>query len=444
MMKKLLYFIVAAFMLAACSSGRDNILKVYNWADYIDEELIGEFEQWYKEQTGEDVTIIYQTFDINETMLSKIELGHEDYDVVCPSDYIIERMLANDLLIPIDKDFGTTPNYLENVSPYIQDMFSQIEGKGKDANDYAVGYMWGTVGLIYNPKYISQEEVASWEVLRNPAYKGKVLMKDAFRDVYTALLVSLNKDAIDKGEKDIRQIPFDVSDESIELVENYLNSFKESVAGWEADFGKEQMTKELAWLNLSWSGDAQWAIDEAAEIGMELRYAIPQTGSSVWFDGWVIPKYAKNIKAARYFINFMCKPENAIRNMDMTGYVSTVGGDEILENIADDQEYEALDATYFFGEQADSVHLNPVMYPCRTTIERCAMMHDGGTEKLLRMWSRVKGDSASAWTYILIALVFTGLIAAVVVKYTKKRYRMQRYAKKRRKRQEGAKGKPQR
>ncbi len=441
MMKKLLYFIVAAFMLAACSSGRDNILKVYNWADYIDEELIGEFEQWYKEQTGEDVTIIYQTFDINETMLSKIELGHEDYDVVCPSDYIIERMLANDLLIPIDKDFGTTPNYLENVSPYIQDMFSQIEGKGKDANDYAVGYMWGTVGLIYNPKYISQEEVASWEVLRNPAYKGKVLMKDAFRDVYTALLVSLNKDAIDKGEKDIRQIPFDVSDESIELVENYLNSFKESVAGWEADFGKEQMTKELAWLNLSWSGDAQWAIDEAAEIGMELRYAIPQTGSSVWFDGWVIPKYAKNIKAARYFINFMCKPENAIRNMDMTGYVSTVGGDEILENMADDQEYEALDATYFFGEQADSVHLNPVMYPCRTIIDRCAMMHDGGTEKLLRMWSRVKGDSASAWTYILIALVFTGLIAAVVVKYTKKRYRMQRYAKKRRKRQENNKGK---
>ena len=441
MMKKLLYFIVAAFMLAACSSGRDNILKVYNWADYIDEELIGEFEQWYEEQTGEDVTIIYQTFDINETMLSKIELGHEDYDVVCPSDYIIERMLANDLLIPIDKDFGTTPNYLENVSPYIQDMFSQIEGKGKDANDYAVGYMWGTVGLIYNPKYISQEEVASWEVLRNPAYKGKVLMKDAFRDVYTALLVSLNKDAIDKGEKDIRQIPFDVSDESIELVENYLNSFKESVAGWEADFGKEQMTKELAWLNLSWSGDAQWAIDEAAEIGMELRYAIPQTGSSVWFDGWVIPKYAKNIKAARYFINFMCKPENAIRNMDMTGYVSTVGGDEILENMADDQEYEALDATYFFGEQADSVHLNPVMYPCRTIIERCAMMHDGGTEKLLRMWSRVKGDSASAWTYILIALVFTGLIAAVVVKYTKKRYRMQRYAKKRRKRQENNKGK---
>ena len=146
MMKRFLYFVVAAFVLFGCSNGRDNILKVYNWADYIDEELIGEFEQWYKEQTGEDVTIIYQTFDINETMLSKIELGHEDYDVVCPSDYIIERMLANDLLIPIDKDFGSTPNYLENVSPYIRNMFGQIDGKGKNANDYSVGYMWGTLG----------------------------------------------------------------------------------------------------------------------------------------------------------------------------------------------------------------------------------------------------------------------------------------------------------
>ena len=99
-MKRFIYFVVVALVLAlaGCSSDRDNILKVYNWADYIDEELLIEFEQWYKEQTGEEVKIIYQTFDINETMLSKVELGHEDYDVVCPSDYIIERMLKNNLL----------------------------------------------------------------------------------------------------------------------------------------------------------------------------------------------------------------------------------------------------------------------------------------------------------------------------------------------------------
>ena len=433
-MKKLLYIVAAVLLLAGCSEDREHILKVYNWADYIDEELIDEFEVWYEEQTGEPVKIIYQTFDINETMLSKIELGHEDYDVVCPSDYIIERMLANDLLLPLERDFGETPDYIGNVAPYIVEKFNQIEGNGKNANDYSVGYMWGTVGLIYNPKYISDSEVKDWDVLKNPAYAGKVLMKDAFRDVYTALLIALNKEAINAGEKDIRTLPFDTSEESIKLVEDYLNSFKESVCGWEADFGKEQMTKELAWINLSWSGDAQWAIDEAADIGMELRYAIPETGSAVWFDGWVIPKYAKNIKAARYFINFMCKPENALRNMDMTGYVSAIGGEEILQNMTDPEEFDPIDVSYFFGPQADSVCINQVMYPEKNIIERCAMMHDRGTEELLKMWSRVKGDSASAWTYILICLVFAGLIAAVIMKYTKKRYRRRRYAMRRRKR----------
>ena len=431
-MKKILYLIVAAIMVLGCSEDRDYILKVYNWADYIDEDLIDEFEVWYEDQTGEPVEIIYQTFDINETMLSKIELGHEDYDVVCPSDYIIERMLKNNLLLPLERDFGDTPDYIGNVAPFIKEKFNEIEGHGKNANDYSVAYMWGTVGLIYNPKYVAEEETSSWNVLRNPAYKGKVLMKDAFRDVYTALLIALNREALDVGERNLEELAFDTSEESIKLVEDYLNSFKESVSGWEADFGKEQMTKELAWMNLSWSGDAQWAIDEAADMGMDLRYTIPDEGSAAWFDGWVIPKYAKNVKAARYFINFMCKPENAIRNMDMTGYVSAIGGDEILESMSDEEEYEALDASYFFGPEADSVFVNPTMYPDRAIMERCGMMHDTDTEALLKMWSRVKGDSASAWTYILICLVLGGLIAAVVVKYVKKARRKKRYTRKRR------------
>ena len=431
-MKKILYLIAAAVLVLGCSEDRDHILKVYNWADYIDEELIGEFEEWYQEQTGEHVEIIYQTFDINETMLSKIELGHEDYDVVCPSDYIIERMLKNDLLLPLEREFGDTPDYLDNVAPFIKEKFNEIEGYGKNANDYSVAYMWGTVGLIYNPAYVNAEETVSWNVLKNPAYKGKVLMKDAYRDVYTALLIALNREALGTGEKDIRTLTFDTSVESIKLVENYLHSFKESVSGWEADFGKEQMTKELAWMNMSWSGDAQWAIDEAAEIGMELRYNIPEEGSAVWFDGWVIPKYAKNLKAARYFINFMCKPENALRNMDVTGYVSAIGGDQILASMADEEEFEPIDASYFFGPEADSVCVNPIMYPDRATIERCGMMHDTDTEALLKMWSRVKGDSASAWTYILIFLVLGGLITAVVFKYVRKARRQKRYNRKRR------------
>jgi spermidine/putrescine transport system substrate-binding protein len=128
----------------------------------------------------------------------------------------------------------------------------------------------------------------------------------------------------------------------------------------------------------------------------------------------------------------MCKPENALRNMDMTGYVSAIGGSEILEAISDPEEYEPVDASYFFGPEADSVCINQVMYPDRKIIERCGMMHDRGTEDLLKMWSRVKGDNASAWTYILICLVLGGLITAVIIKYTKKARRRKRYSRRRR------------
>ena len=144
-MKRLLFLAAAAAVLMSCGGNREEVLKVYNWSDYIDESVIPEFEEWYREQTGETIEVVYQTFDVNETMLSKIEKGHEDYDVVCPSDYIIERMLNNGLLVPLD--FASIPddiNYIkQNASPYISRMFHDIN-PSIDANDYSVAYMWGT------------------------------------------------------------------------------------------------------------------------------------------------------------------------------------------------------------------------------------------------------------------------------------------------------------
>ena len=436
-MKRVFLYFVAAIVLAlsvGCShdDSRKSILKVYNWADYIDEELLSEFEEWYKEQTGEEVTVIYQLFDINEIMLAKIERGKEDFDVVCPSEYIIERMLENDLLLPIDKDFGSTPNYIENISPYIKEVFSRIDGNGKDPNDYAVGYMWGTTGFLYNPKYVSREEVSSWSALWNPKFNKKLLVKDAFRDVYSPLLIYANHAKIKSGEIKMDDLMHDSSDEAIAVVEALLKKTKPYVAGWEADFGKEMMTKEKAWLNLSWSGDAVWAIEEARDVDVELDYVVPDEGSIVWFDGWVIPKYAKNIKAASYFINFMCKPENAIRNMDASGYVSVVGGDEVKEYMSEsavESGYEeAIDLSYFFGEEADSVVINPVLYPDRSVIERCAMMHDSGarTEALLEMWSRVKGDNLNNWMVIVILLSFVVLLVVGVMRKLKQRRQRRR------------------
>ena len=407
---------IALMTFAGCAKedNRENILKIYNWADYIDEDVLTEFKDWYKEQTGEDVTIIYQLFDINEIMLAKIERGHEDFDVVCPSDYIIERMLRNDLLLPIDRDFGDTPNYIDgNLSPYIVDCFNKIDGHGKNANDYSVGYMWGTTGILYNTKYVTEEEASTWSILQNEKFAGKIFVKDAFRDVYGPILVYLKQDKIASGKVTLDELMYDSSDESIALVENYLKDAKKYIAGWEADFGKEMMTKEKAYVNLTWSGDAVWAIEEAAAVDVPLDYTVPKEGSNVWFDGWVIPKYAKNVKAAKYFINFLCRPDIAIRNMDAIGYVSAIGSPEVLENRTDDSLDETSDVSYFFGEGADSVKIDRVQYPSAEVIARCAMMHDSGdrTEQLLEMWSRVKGDNINTGIIIICACALIGLLS---------------------------------
>ncbi len=430
---------VALLALTGCGAddSRKEILKVYNWADYIDEELLSEFEEWYFEQTGEKVEVVYQLFDINEIMLAKIERGKEDFDVACPSEYIIERMLRNDLLLPINKDFGSTPNYLGNVSPYIHNVFSKIDGSGKDANDYAVGYMWGTTGFLYNPKYVTREEVSSWSALWNPKFSKnkfskKLLIKDAFRDVYCPLLIYAKQEELARGEVTLDSLMYDSSDESIAVVEGLLKKAKPYVAGWEADFGKEIMTKEKAWLNLSWSGDAVWAIDEAEAVGVELDYVVPDEGSIVWFDGWVIPKYAKNPKAAAYFINFMCKPENAIRDMEEIGYVSVIGTPEVMEYMSEsavESGFEKpLNVEYFFGEGADSVVINPALYPDKSIIDRCAMMHDSGprTAALLEMWSRVKGDNLNNGMVIFILVVFGVLLIVGIARKVRRRRQRQR------------------
>ena len=428
-MKRVVKFLAAGILALSAVSvfaeDRSNVLKVYNWSDYIAEGVLDDFKSWYKEQTGENIDVIYMTFDVNEAMLSKIEKGHEDYDVVCPSDYIIERMLDKGLLLPLDfKSLGSTPNYIEaNRSPFIEQMFRSIN-PSIDANQYSVAYMWGTTGIIYNPKFVTREEASTWDVIRNPKFAGKILIKDAPRDVYAPVLIYLKQNELKSGKVTLQDLMRDSSDESLQMVQDYLMQCKPGVYGWEADLGKEQMTKNRAYVSLNWSGDAVWAIEEAAAVGVELDYVVPEEGSTGWFDGWVIPKYAKNIKAATFFINFMCRPDIAIRNMEETGYVASNGSREVLESQID-ESLEPIDLSYFFGPDASAVRVDPILYPDLSVIERCALEHDWGddTEKLLKMWQNVKGSQANLFTYLIIAVVIAAFAVYFVTSANAKKRR---------------------
>lgn len=409
-MKKILYLIGLLFIFTGCynsSEPRENVLKIYNWADYIGDSVLEDFQAYYKEQTGEDIRIVYQTFDINEIMLTKVEKGHEDFDVVCPSEYIIERMMRKKLLLPIDTNFAHSPNYIKNVAPYIREQIDKLSQPGEKASNYAVCYMWGTAGILYNKAFVPDSDAMSWHCLWDKKYAGKILMKDSYRDAYGTAIIYANAKDLAEGKVTVEQLMNDYSPEAMNLVEKYLKALKPNIAGWEADFGKEMMTKNKAYLNMTWSGDAIWAIEEANAVGVSLDYEVPKEGSNIWYDGWVIPKYSKNPKAASYFINFMCRPDIALRNMDYCGYVSAVATPEILEEKIDTTLAYYSDLSYFFGPGADSIQIDKIQYPDRKVVERCAMIRDFGdkTKDVLDIWSRIKGDNLGIGITIFIFVV---------------------------------------
>jgi len=250
-MKKISIWVMAlaAIVLTACTgTDRAHQLKVLNWADYIDEEVKANFEQWYFDQTGEKVELVYETFDINETALTKIEVGHEDYDVFCPSEYIIERMLKKDLILPIQKELiPDSIYYFDNISPFATGKFQQMAPRHDvQVSDYTVGYMWGTTGFIYNPQHVNREDLQSWAAVLNPKFENKILMKDAFRDVYSVLVLYAYAEQIEKGEVNRDELVRNITKARVAAVKDILLQAKKQICGWEVDFGKEEMTKGKA------------------------------------------------------------------------------------------------------------------------------------------------------------------------------------------------------
>jgi len=326
------------------------------------------------------------------------------------------------LVLPINRDFGKTPNYLVNISPFILKRLDDFSIKGMKAADYAVPYMWGTSGILYNTKLISADEVNSWGCFWNPKNKGKMLMKDSYWDAYNMAAVYGYRDEIASGKRTVYSVTNDHTSADIAMVEKELKALKPNLSGWEADFGKDMMTKGKEWFCFAWSGDAVWAIEEAANVGVSLDYVVPREGSNVWFDGWVIPKYAKNTKAASYFLNYLCQPEIVLRNMDITGYSSVVATPEILEKQIDSTQTGTVNLSYFFGPGHDSMHVNPIQYPDSSIVTRCAIINDflDKNDEVLEMWSRAKGDSLfSGMTYMIVGVIVL-LAAFIIFRYVKK------------------------
>lgn len=266
-----------------------NTLTIFNWGDYIDADLVDKFEQ----ETG--IKVIYETFDSNEAMMTKIEQGGTAYDIAVPSEYAIEKMKEEHLLLPVDH--SKIPN-LKYIDPRFMDLPFDPE------NEYSIPYFWGTVGILYNTDILGDKKITSWNDLWDPELKNQILLIDGAREVMGMGLNSLHYSLNDKDK-----------DHLIEAKEK-LDRLTPNIKAIVGDEIRMLMENDEAGIGVVWSGTAQelmWEKDN-------LEYVVPEEGSNLWFDNMVIPKTAKNPEAAHQFMNFILDPENAAQNTEYVGY----------------------------------------------------------------------------------------------------------------------------
>lgn len=425
-MKKKIGFVLSIVLIGVlCVGGfsgctaRNKTLKIYNWGEYMDPEVIGMFEDWYMEEYGEKIKVKPDYFEANEDVLHAIE-SKKDFDLVCPSDYMIDRMQKMNLLKPIDKTVIDIAE--ENL---LSDMLLEILDTIDPGATYSVPYVWGTFGIMYNTKYIDtpekQAKMHSWEALWDDEFSGMIDMKKQPRDSYAVAsiyanrekLSSLSNNFIEYGTEykaylnklfqKFEKSDFDADDFSgkdpMKAVEEALIAQKPLLKKYESDNGKMDMAEDNAdsgKLGLYWSCDAGFVMNNFERNGIEikgnhdLRYVVPDEGSNIWVDGWVIPKYAKNEVAANRFLKFLCTPEIARLNAEYAG-AQTCNKDEMARMKADLEK-----DTEFFGEgesEFKTMYLE-MFFPSDETLKRCAVMSDFGSRypDSLKMFNNLVGE----------------------------------------------------
>ena len=305
---------ISAYMQSHTGSASDKLV-IYNWGDYIDPDLLTKFTK----ETG--IKVQYETFDSNEAMYTKIKQGGTTYDIAVPSDYTIDKMVKENLLVKLDKS---------KIHGFDQ-IGSSFKGLSFDPhNDYSIPYFWGTVGIVYNTKLVKKAP-QHWNDLWSPDYKDQIMLVDGAREVIGFSLNSLGYSLNTKNMTELR------------LAETKLNSLTPNIKAIVGDEMKGYMIQGDAAIGVTFSGEASEMLDK----NDNLRYVVPSEVSNLWFDNLVIPKTVKHKKEAYAFINFMLKPENAAQNAEYIGYATPNDAAKALlpKRITDDKAFYPSEST---------------------------------------------------------------------------------------------------
>ncbi len=290
-MKRIVYaglvLIIAMFAVVGCSSSKET-LNIYSWADNFDEEVLAAFEEEY------NVKINYDVFSSNEEMLAKLQAGASQYDLIQPSDYMVETLIELDMLEELNK--ANLPNIKNIVSTFQTPPFDP-------ENKYSIVYTWGVTGIAYNPQFVT-EEITSWQDLWNDKYQGRVVLLNDPRETIGMALI---KNGYSNSTENLDELQTAVAD---------LKTMLPNVLAFDTDTIKQKFIAEEAWIGTVWSGDAAFIYDEAENV----EFVVPKEGATIWADTFAIPKGAKNKDMAEKFINYLMEPEVSVKNYESIGY----------------------------------------------------------------------------------------------------------------------------
>ena len=339
-MKKWFSLVLCLALLCPALALAQETINVYNWGDYIDVEVLDQFEQ----ETG--IKVIYETFETNEDMYAKIAMGGSSYDVIFPSDYMIERMIQEGLVQKIN--WENIPNVANIDQRFLHEDYDPEAA-------YSVPYTWGTMGILYNKEMV-EEAPNSWDTLMDETYTMDMLMLNSPRDTLAIALVMAGHDlnSVD---------PADLED-----AKNLLIEQKPMVLAYVVDEVKDKMIGGEAAVALVWSGDATFCMSETDE----LDYVVPQEGSNIFYDSICIPANAKNVSGAAKFIDFMCRADIAAKNYEYVGYA--IPNQAAIELLGE-EEYNA----------------SPVNNPPQEVLDKCEVFRYLGEDTKLydQIWTEI-------------------------------------------------------
>ena len=397
----LLVLVAACLTLSACNNtdGAAETLYVYNWGEYISDgsedslDVNAAFEEYCRETLGRNVKVNYSTFSSNEDMYAKISSGSASYDVIIPSDYMIQRMVAEDLLLPLD--ISKIPNY-----QYIDDAFKgeNVYYEDDSENTYSIPYFYGMVGVIYNTGIVAEddEQLGSWALMWDRDYTGDILQFNNSRDAFGTALYYLGYDVNESTEEQWR--------EALAL----LIEQKDVVQGYVMDEIFNKMKSGSAAVAAYYAGDFL-AMHEDNE---ELEFFYPREGTNIYVDAMCIPKNAKNADLAHEYINFMCSEEIGVANALYTYYASpltTVLANEEYQSTMAEVHEEAIDILY--GEQTRTV---PTQAYLNLSPDQLTMVND--------LWEELKVESSiGVGIYVCCFTILGALVLLVVWQFLKKR-----------------------